>query len=759
MKYLGEQFLHKNDSELSESQPVEYAQMQRERKEDEILTKPQEKIADWLKIVAKTHLAHSDDPQVLDRIRSYYHKKYVIKPEHIPESYFDLQKRIAREQGHGEIEITDELREQAVEVIIADQRSTLNNWIDYFTSPDSASYPMWAKYWTFTGMLKLGIYDKKKHAFNPRIINSKDIDNTVALFADLNREALAYVVDALVKKYGEEYFPLQEKILSNQVELVEAEEKLKETQIELKKTENQEKANQISQLIDAKKQDYKKFNQSLPKIINLILPDGEKVSVKRQNLDKMQANVKSGLAPVIERQKKQVEVWQKILEELRKPQIELNELLRAKNLPLEFMDSLEKEDFGKLYTYAIEKVTPASIDQLTITKGKWVKFSKGTDPTIFIPEDFNRPLVESLQGHGTGWCTAGESTARIQLQGGDFYVYYSDDKHGNPIIPRIAIRMKGENKIAEVRGIAEQQNLDPFVANTDILDKKLNEFGVEGKDYQKKVVDMKRLTVFEKKINKKEKFTKDELKEELTFLYEINEKIQGFGYQNDPRIKEIRDGRDSKVDVPIVFGCDPEQIAWNQKEVNQKTKVYIGPLFTDIFVKLGHLEHIYTSFPEGKIRKHKIEIDYTKDKIEQEFEEKNIYVSDYAKKLLKSNDFKESQQKIAKLGIKDIDLVQLSVGNLGFRNAPKIEEIRWRAEKFGLYPCPVGVGPVLRLKYSGKECINIVANRIGYLDAPRDVFNLSSNDGRLELNAHSESPIDRLFSDNYCVFSLCELDY
>ena len=51
-------------------------------------------------------------------------------------------------------------------------------------------------------------------------------------------------------------------------------------------------------------------------------------------------------------------------------------------------------------------------------------------------------LVKSLEGKDTGWCTAGASTAKTQLEGGDFYLYYSYDSEGNPTIPRIAIRME-----------------------------------------------------------------------------------------------------------------------------------------------------------------------------------------------------------------------------------------------------------------------------------------------------------------------------
>jgi hypothetical protein len=33
---------------------------------------------------------------------------------------------------------------------------------------------------------------------------------------------------------------------------------------------------------------------------------------------------------------------------------------------------------------------------------------------------------------GTGWCTAGHSTAKIQINSGDFYVYYTFDKNNEP---------------------------------------------------------------------------------------------------------------------------------------------------------------------------------------------------------------------------------------------------------------------------------------------------------------------------------------
>ena len=55
---------------------------------------------------------------------------------------------------------------------------------------------------------------------------------------------------------------------------------------------------------------------------------------------------------------------------------------------------------------------------------------------------------------GTGWCTAGENTARGQLKNGDFYVYYKQGR------PEVAVRMDGTDSIGEVRGNSPNQALN-----------------------------------------------------------------------------------------------------------------------------------------------------------------------------------------------------------------------------------------------------------------------------------------------------------
>lgn len=128
MENNGEKFLHQKFSDLHKSEPVAHEQerLREEEPNKNNAKEPAEKIADWLKIIERTH-GHRDNPKKMEVIREYYRNEYAIKPENIPESYYENQKRLAREQGHGDIEITPEVKKQLAEVITNDQKSALDN--------------------------------------------------------------------------------------------------------------------------------------------------------------------------------------------------------------------------------------------------------------------------------------------------------------------------------------------------------------------------------------------------------------------------------------------------------------------------------------------------------------------------------------------------------------------------------------------------------------------------------------------------------
>ena len=371
-------------------------------------------------------------------LKSFYYDLYVIKPENIPDAYFQNQVRLARERGYGNIELTEEDKRRMTEEVIDDQKKSLDKWIEYFLyDEESKSYEMWEKYWVFQGLQNLGKYDKETGKF------SKRDKSTVYPFPPVERE---YIFTTL-----------------------------------------------------------------------------------------------------------------KLMEDF----------LKDKKGDEDIKQALSTGNFKLLYEYVIRQSFLKGEHQGNSTDGKWIKYEQGSDYNI---------LRNSLQGYYTGWCTAaGENFAKDQLAGGDFYVYYSLDKNGEAKVPRIAIRMDGKDKIGEIRGIADNQNMEPEMMP--ILEEKLKEFPNRDK-YLKKEHDMKLLTLIDKKVNNNIELTLDELK----FLYEIDDQIKGFGYEEDPRIKEIKRKRKKRRDYSLIFNVKEEEVALFKEEwLNnpEKFKVLLDNIYLD----------------------------------------------------------------------------------------------------------------------------------------------------------------------------------
>ena len=400
--------------------------------------KKRERLLNYFNKLEKIHKRVSESKNKSDEklLKGFYYDLYVIKPEDIPESYFQNQVKLARERGYGNIELTNEDKKRMTDQVIEDQKHSLDKWIEYFLyDEESKSYEMWEKYWVFQGLQNLGKYDKKTYKF------SKRDKTTVYPFPPVEREfiftTLHLMEDYIKDKKGDE----------------------------------------------------------------------------------------------------------------------------------EIKSALGSGNFKMLYEYVIKQSMLKDKLQSNTTSGKWVKYEQGSDYNI---------LRDSLQGYYTGWCTAaGENFAKSQLAGGDFYVYYSFDNNGEAKIPRIAIRMDGKNKIGEIRGIADRQNMEPEMMP--ILEEKLKEFPDRDK-YLKKEHDMKLLTLIDKKVNNNIELTLDELK----FLYEIDSKIEGFGYEKDPRINEIKNKRNIKKDCALIFDVKEEEVALSQEEWEEnqnKFKIFVSDLY------------------------------------------------------------------------------------------------------------------------------------------------------------------------------------
>lgn len=371
----------------------------------------------------------------------------------------------------------------------------------------------------------------------------------------------------------------------------------------------------------------------------------------------------------------------------------------------QFQQALDRENFPLLYAWANEQITPIPKHLLPVTQGAWVKYRQNSD---------HLPLVKSIRGHGTGWCIAGESVAQNYLKAGDLYIFYSNDDQRIPTIPRIAIRMKG-NKIAEVRGISHRQNLDHYM--NDVLAQKLEEFP-DKDQYMKKESDMKHLTEIDNKTKSQEALTKDD----LTFLYELDSSIEGFGQEKDPRIKELKAQRNPEEDMPIVFGCSKDQIARSPDEVNDNTKAYVGSLvhydnngkIIPIFKKIGHLEHIYTTFPERKIRFQDIAIGgKTVQELMEELESDQRKVNlDYrVYDIIESPDFTTLKNpktlSIIILEIQDLGFstegIKLPEGGTVFPGRPTIDRVYAKIKELGLELCPAETGLCMRSGYTNEH--------------------------------------------------------
>ncbi len=214
----------------------------------------------------------------------------------------------------------------------------------------------------------------------------------------------------------------------------------------------------------------------------------------------------------------------------------------------DFIKIIKAKDFGKLYAehfLALPEYSEAGLENI---RWEWIKYTQWSDA---------KKLYDSLQWYPTGWCTAGGIwTAQGQLRTWDFYVYYSENAEKKNIIPRLAIRMDW-NHIAEVRGIAADQEIDPYIAP--VIEAKLSEFWEKWMKYFERIENMKKLSeLFGKHFHivdlAKKKFEPiypiPELSlEELMFLYEVEKNIKWLGYRTDPRIKQIIALRSDTQDV------------------------------------------------------------------------------------------------------------------------------------------------------------------------------------------------------------------
>ncbi len=350
-------------------------------------------------------------------------------------------------------------------------------------------------------------------------------------------------------------------------------------------------------------------------------------------------------------------------------------------LSKEQVDAFARMSFAKQYAEGMKLQGEISPELREETRGQWRSYPQGSDPT---------PLWASLQNKGTAWCTKGFATASAQLQKGDFHVYYTFDKQGNPTIPRLAIRMQGSS-IGEIRGVADnEQNVEEQLA--EIADEKMKT--LPGSE---QYLSASRDTKLLKLIYKKSKTGEDLSKDELVFLYEIEKPISGFGFKRHPRIDQILESRNPQDDVYKVFDYPKDQIAFGYSQISDKTKVYIGPLVSGIFELLpATVESIHETFPGQKMQIESMTFESKKkEDLISALNSHQITLDGRAHSMIMDEpdeNFGHSEE---------IKFIRLQVSDLGFREKTTLQEIVKRAEIIGLELCSMEM--VLHYRLSLKE--------------------------------------------------------
>ena len=223
----------------------------------------------------------------------------------------------------------------------------------------------------------------------------------------------------------------------------------------------------------------------------------------------------------------------------------------------------------------------------------------------------------------------------------------------------------------------------------ELLGKTINDKNENRKVITPEVVDLRHLLDLTDKHSRNEPLTKDE----LAFLYEVDKPITAIGYES--LIEKLHKDRNVEEDMLTIFGCTKEQIAHAPSEITENTKAYVGQLEPGIFQKLPEtLEHVYTSFPENKIRRATVEIGgKSKEQLLDEMKASGIHFLSSLESTMDNPGFIIGTKR------EKVTLIRLRVSDLGFKTDATINQIYERAQALGLELCPPDTGPNYRLQY------------------------------------------------------------
>ena len=141
----------------------------------------------------------------------------------------------------------------------------------------------------------------------------------------------------------------------------------------------------------------------------------------------------------------------------------------------------------------------------------------------------------------------------------------------------------------------------------------------------------------------------------------------------------------------------------------------------------------------------------TADDFRKSLKDNGFNISDWANDILGKPNFTVATEET------EVDLVKVTVAELGFKKGARREQIYDRAKEFGLELCPPEVGPQLRLQYQDQpngEWVFIGMEPITDSDGGLHVFSVERDDSELWLYSYWGYPSYVWYPDGQWVFRL-----
>lgn len=203
--------------------------------------------------------------------------------------------------------------------------------------------------------------------------------------------------------------------------------------------------------------------------------------------------------------------------------------------------------------------------------GYWVSYSnrKGTKNY----QDYYNDLIGYIGQ--INWIVKDINRVKDAMDKNELYheimVYFSIAENGQAT-PSLMIQLTEDGDICNIKGrgfgYIDDNNL------IKVLKARIQNMEIPEKIMQQ-LQDLDLLVAIERKVDNGEELTK----EDISFIYEIERKINRIGYEyreEDPRITKIKQNRNLKSDMAKLFDCLEEQVGTSPEDLNRELSVYFG---------------------------------------------------------------------------------------------------------------------------------------------------------------------------------------